>query len=858
MSRSTLRRSLLVLALATLSCGQAPHDDASELDHAFQRASQSYDVPRPLLEGVGYVESNWWMHPGVRSIDHGYGIMDLTEGPNGSLTRAAKLTGFSEAELKGDVESNVMGTAALLRSIADWYFETYHNEDPTKLADWWQVVMRYSGYADPQVADLFATEVYQEIRKGERVAMPDGSVYFTGPLPVSVEGEKLFGSMPSALTPDYPSAHWVAASSSNYTVANRPSQYAINMVVIHTMQGSYAGSISWFQNPAAQASAHYCVSKTGDITQMVQNKDVAWHAGNWTINTHSIGIEHEGYVTDPNAYTDAMYKASAALTKWLCDTYGIPKDRQHIIGHYEVPDPNHPGEFGGSGHHTDPCITLDGTQCYWNWSYYMQLVTGSSGPSTGTLEGFVFGNAGGCNQPSTTNAACKPLAGARVYIPETGATQLAASNGLWKFTLPPGSYTPSASMAGYQDGHPWLGNARPVTAGNTTWGSFILQPIATTGSVKGIVYAVNPANPSDESQTIAGAIVNVGTNTTSASSAGAYQLDGVAAGQASVHATADGFNDATVTVSVVAGQTATADIGLTKNTPPDNTPPVVAFTHPANDSVVGFMPVDVEGTATDPDDTLSTVKVNGQDVAVTSGKFTTSLTLATGEQTVTAVATDAAGNSGQAQLKITYDPNRPGVTGKVLDALTSKPVASAVVTSGNTFYKTAADGVYQLDLPAGSAPVTVQAAGYQARSLTIDVLADQRTNQDIYLVPDSAGALISITSPKDNAVVTTSKVVVSGTSHLPDLKSITVNGVTATVNADGTFQADVPLKEGKNAITAVGTSQDGLEVSAGITVTYSPLAKVGSGCGCESGFDVSFAALLGLLGLALRRRRWRA
>src|SRR5262249_10310747 len=38
----------------------------------------------------------------------------------------------------------------------------------------------------------------------------------------------------------------------------------------------------------------------------------------------------------------------------------------HVIGHYQVPDPNHPGQFGGESHHGDPGP-------YWNWTNYMSL-----------------------------------------------------------------------------------------------------------------------------------------------------------------------------------------------------------------------------------------------------------------------------------------------------------------------------------------------------------------------------------------------------------------------------------------------------------------------------------------------------
>jgi hypothetical protein len=47
--------------------------------------------------------------------------------------------------------------------------------------------------------------------------------------------------------------------------------------------------------------------------------------------------------------------------------YLLPIDRRHLIGHNEVPDPFHPGLFGGYSHHTDPGR-------YWDWRRYLAYV----------------------------------------------------------------------------------------------------------------------------------------------------------------------------------------------------------------------------------------------------------------------------------------------------------------------------------------------------------------------------------------------------------------------------------------------------------------------------------------------------
>jgi N-acetyl-anhydromuramyl-L-alanine amidase AmpD len=187
------------------------------------------------------------------------------------------------------------------------------------------------------------------------------------PLAASVEAAGAVSQV-SAMTsiPDYPLATWVSASSSNYTVANRAHDYTIDMIVIHDIEGSYGSAIKVFQDPGRKGSAHYVISYKGQITQMVAEHNIAWHAGNWDYNTRAIGIEHEGFAWTPGLYTAAEYKASAQLTASICSRWAVQLDRTHVIGHNQVPDPNNPSLFGGSDHHTDPGP-------YWNWTYYIAL-----------------------------------------------------------------------------------------------------------------------------------------------------------------------------------------------------------------------------------------------------------------------------------------------------------------------------------------------------------------------------------------------------------------------------------------------------------------------------------------------------
>lgn len=156
---------------------------------------------------------------------------------------------------------------------------------------------------------------------------------------------------------DAKGAQWVAASDYNWRRADRPDDYEIDMVVIHVVQGGYATALRVFKDPAHGAAAHYVVRKDGHVAQMIRELDVAFHAGNRSYNERSIGIEHEGFVDKKSSFTDAMYASSARLTAGICKRYDIPVDREHIIGHVEVPGTDH----------TDPGP-------HWDWDRYIRLV----------------------------------------------------------------------------------------------------------------------------------------------------------------------------------------------------------------------------------------------------------------------------------------------------------------------------------------------------------------------------------------------------------------------------------------------------------------------------------------------------
>lgn len=369
------------------------------LGRAFRQAAAATGVPAELLAAIGYAATRLNGHGGQPSVDGGYGVMLLYARPDRPmLEEAAALLGATPDRVRTDDALNIRAAAALLARDAAILGVRWGD-----LQSWYPAVARYLR-ASPEAGRLFANEVYRILQEGFRhvtasgevvaiaprttgpgapvvrrpeppVALPDpafpagqGGTTAGGPAgsagapegTPNLPGPAAPGFTPAAAAPDYLLARWVPAHPNNYdSQRQRPSDSPIRYVVIHVTQGSYAGTIAWFQNPAAGVSAHYIIrSRDGDITQMVPEAHVAWHAGNSQYNLESIGIEHEGWVEDCTWFSDVMYRTSANLVRHITAKYGIPRDRQHIIGHSEVPGATH----------TDPGAC-------WDWDFYMSLVT---------------------------------------------------------------------------------------------------------------------------------------------------------------------------------------------------------------------------------------------------------------------------------------------------------------------------------------------------------------------------------------------------------------------------------------------------------------------------------------------------
>ncbi|MEU0512952.1 N-acetylmuramoyl-L-alanine amidase [Amycolatopsis sp. NPDC006125] len=405
----TRRNALRAIAagtagVAVVAAPGAAAATTSARQRAFAAAAAEFGVPEPVLLGVSYLKSRWDSHGGAPSTGAGFGPMHLTdlraiaaggshhdkgEDPRGDSARgelrphtsdalqtvdlAAGLTGVDAATLRTDPVQNIRGGAAVL---AHYQRELGARADVP--ADWYGAVARYSGASDTGTATFFADEVFSTITAGASRTTDDGQAVALPATPVSPRREQVRAlglstvAEGAAEAPPGLPVEWIPApyqdlgggNYGNYDKAERPNSQQITHIVIHDTECTYDAAIGLVQDPSYLAWHYTLRSTDGHVAQHVLTKDVGWHAGNWYFNAKSIGVEHEGFAAQGTWYTEAMYRTSAKLVKYLAGKYRIPLDREHIIGHDNVPGTT---ADKVAGMHWDPAP-------YWDWAHYFDLL----------------------------------------------------------------------------------------------------------------------------------------------------------------------------------------------------------------------------------------------------------------------------------------------------------------------------------------------------------------------------------------------------------------------------------------------------------------------------------------------------
>jgi hypothetical protein len=380
----------------------------------FDKAYNQYpSIPKGMLEAVSHTMTHF-KHIDINEpescsgLPRVYGVMGLTlDGKNyfrNNLISVSKISGYTTNDIISNPEKNILAYAKAFNQLCQ-----NNNLKSNKPEDYVNIltelselpltglqnnfalnshlysVLSFMNDADNQLLykmpaykvdfiKVFGAANYQ-ILSSSKITLNNSGVF-------SNLGKAFSPVNGNVLSPDYPPGIWDPAPSCNFSSR---SGTPVSAVVIHTVQGSYAGAISWAKNCNSNVSYHYVIrSSDGQVTQMVYEKDKGWHVG--SENPYTIGYEHEGYISDPSWYTNAMYNSSADLTRDVCNSgYGINPLRTYFG----------PGCSGGSSSCLQgSCVKIKGHQMYpnqshtdpgpnWNWEKYYKLI--NNNPTVTTL-----------------------------------------------------------------------------------------------------------------------------------------------------------------------------------------------------------------------------------------------------------------------------------------------------------------------------------------------------------------------------------------------------------------------------------------------------------------------------------------
>lgn len=337
---------------------------------------------------------------------------------------------------------------------------------------------------------------------------------------------------------------------------------------------------------------------------------------------------------------------------------------------------------------------------------------------------------GGTIDGTVTDTSSTPISGATIEIFQgTDLIQTAITDGVGFYSVPnlsPGNYIVEASAAGFQK----QSIGATVQAGATTTVDFALM--TNPGSISGTVTDVVTTNP------IAGALVQVFNGSIVVGSAdtdgsGNYTISDLAPGNYAVAASADGYQSKIVGASVTGGATITVDFAL--EIPPGTIEGTVTEATTGNPipgaTINVFQGVTlVASVLTDSNGQYSISEFAPGDYLVTANADLHQQQVKAG--TVTANATTT--------IDFALDPNPGAIAGQVTDAVTTDPIAGAIIKvySGQILVSTALsdpNGDYQIpNLSPGNYILTASKATYQTQAKGATVTAGTTTIIDFALV----------------------------------------------------------------------------------------------------------------------------
>jgi hypothetical protein len=265
--------------------------------------------------------------------------------------------------------------------------------------------------------------------------------------------------------------------------------------------------------------------------------------------------------------------------------------------------------------------------------------------------------------------------------------------------------------------------------------------------------------------------------------------------------------------SDLAGNSTTASVTVNI----DTTPPSATITEPAPGTLVREEEITLSGTVNDTVSGIAAVSCNEKAGTVSGAAFECPLILTPGTNTLQVQVSDVAGHTANATTVVTFVPG-PAVTitdppnlfafNRSSIAVTGTVVAEAIEVRCNDTLAGLTNGSF-------GATVALKEGNNTITCVALDAAGHAGTSS-ISVTLDTTPPRVSISTPRDGALLTAASVTVTGMINDIVVGTVNVeearvecNGVNAQVANRAFVAVDVPLNPGPNNITCTGIDRAG-------------------------------------------------
>ncbi|MGD1045724.1 MAG: Ig-like domain-containing protein [Bacteroidota bacterium] len=293
------------------------------------------------------------------------------------------------------------------------------------------------------------------------------------------------------------------------------------------------------------------------------------------------------------------------------------------------------------------------------------------------------------------------------------------------------------------------------------------------------------------------------------------------------------------TITIVAADAASNQTKITRLVRRDTQSPIVNLTSPIDSLITNLQSITVGGTVTDSTAVTVTVKIGSETPSQlqvgTDGTFSYDVPIVEGMNTITIVATDAAGNQTTVVRHVIMHTILPVL-------IVTVPVDSVITNITQITVRGTVSSQFPVTLTVNGAPVSVgldstfsTQVNLQEGINTITMIATNSVGSATTVTRnvrlDTTPPMIVLTSPIDSAVTNKTKIIISGSIMDSSSVIFTINGITFPVSANGSFSDTLSINEGKNYFSIIATDAVGNQATIKRTVvrdTQAPTILIAS------------------------------